>query len=153
MIEVGDYLRDKALRDEADPFGRSAFNRYYYATYLSIRELLRELNPDWGHVSHKDIPTLLEGKVVNPIKRAARRQRDMAAIHGAYAAAAEIANVLRTAYAVRIVADYEPEDAIIFHDGTFTLSNHGVGEAASWVGRVAAPKQKLRRLYRELGIV
>jgi hypothetical protein len=153
MHEVGDYLRDKAIATNADLFGRSAFNRYYYAAYLSARELLQELNPKWAATPHKAIPDLLEGIVVDQLKAIAKRQGQHGTVTSAYKAASEIANVLRTAYAVRVVADYRPNNRVDFSNGTFKLVDHSVAEAASWVRRVDGPKGTLLRLYRSLGIV
>ena len=153
MIEVGDYLRDRAIVDDADLYGRSAFNRYYYAAYLSTRELLKQLDDTWARTGHKSIPELLEGSVVNRLKAVARKQGNPQAINSAYRAASEIANVLRTAYEVRIVADYQPDTLVVFHANTFKLVNHSAAEAERWASRVEAPKGTLLRLYRELGIV
>ncbi|MBP6766229.1 MAG: hypothetical protein KA171_00510 [Reyranella sp.] len=153
MHEVGEYLRDKALESNADLFGRSAFNRYYYAAYLSARELLQELDPKWAASSHKAIPDLMEGIVVDRLKAVAKRQGEHGIVNSAYKAASEIANVLRTAYAVRVVADYQPNNRVEFSNGTFKLVEHSAAEAASWARRVDTPKGTLLRLYRKLGIV
>ena len=60
---VADHL-SKAARTtvggEADAFGRSAFNRYYYAAFLSTRELLSMIERSWSGVPHSNIPALLE---------------------------------------------------------------------------------------------
>jgi len=57
MQRVGAALAERAVTaqvlDEADVFGRSAFNRYYYATYLITRALLRELNVRAGEIEHQ----------------------------------------------------------------------------------------------------
>ena len=49
MIVVAERLSEIALAEPveeyADSYGRSAFNRYYYATYLITRDMLRQLNP------------------------------------------------------------------------------------------------------------
>ena len=59
---VGTTLSTEAKKidgDIADAYGRSAFNRYYYAAYLTARDLLIKFNPIWD-VSHSDVPNLLE---------------------------------------------------------------------------------------------
>ncbi|MFP3541518.1 hypothetical protein, partial [Pseudomonas sp. SIMBA_044] len=58
----------------ANLYGRSAFNRYYYAAYLSVREMLQSGQPDYAGASHSDLPGLLEGAVLKRIKVEVRRQ-------------------------------------------------------------------------------
>ena len=41
---------------EADAFGRSAFNRHYYATFLTVRELLVAIDIAWAKTPHAEIP-------------------------------------------------------------------------------------------------
>lgn len=46
LPSVADHLSQIAKSrhaDEADAFGRTAFNRYYYAAFLSTRELLMQI--------------------------------------------------------------------------------------------------------------
>lgn len=63
MKIVGEKLSDWAVAEKddghVDLFGRSAFNRYYYSTFLITRELLRSLDPKWGTAAHKNIPEIL----------------------------------------------------------------------------------------------
>jgi len=54
-----------------DAYARSAFNRYYYSSFLSTRELLSQLNGSWGREPHKNIPKILSENVVGQIKKTA----------------------------------------------------------------------------------
>jgi len=78
MKIVGDHLTGVAANradvSECDLFGRSAFNRYYYAAYLITRDMLTQLDPAWGKTSHGGIPDLLEDSVINKIRKEARIQ-------------------------------------------------------------------------------
>jgi hypothetical protein len=60
MIVVAKRLSEIALNEvsetDADAFGRSAFNRYYYASYLITRDMLRQLDPSWTRTGHSKIP-------------------------------------------------------------------------------------------------
>lgn len=63
MKVVGDKLENFALGEKnilsKDLFGRSAFNRYYYAAFLVTREMLGELQNSWKATPHRQIPILL----------------------------------------------------------------------------------------------
>ena len=52
--------------DDFDQFGRSAFNRYYYAVFLIVRDLMLEFNPRWSG-SHASIPGMLRASVHDEI--------------------------------------------------------------------------------------
>lgn len=162
---VGEHLSATAKANAgaiADAYGRSAFNRYYYAAYLEVRELLGQLNADWANQSHANIPKLLEDAVLRKMKTEARKQRQVGAISDsdverlsrqASSAASAIANTLRTAYSVRVTSDYKPEHVVSFVRGTFSLLTHTDGEARSWLGSIAHQKGILMGVARELGLV
>ncbi len=64
MQIVGDELQRLALA-ERDPInfdllGRSAFNRYYYATFLTTRKTLAMMQSNWKGTPHAEIPNLLK---------------------------------------------------------------------------------------------
>lgn len=146
----------------ADAFGRSAFNRYYYAAYLVVRELLECFDADWGRQSHSSIPTLLEGALLKLIRNETKRQGKLGALREsdvgrlnrqAARAAAALAETLTTAYSVRVIADYEPKLAVEFKNGTFRLIDHTEGEAKAWLTVVSQHKGTLMQIGRELGLV
>ena len=76
---VGARLHEIALETstegEADAFGRSAFNRYYYAAFLLAREMFREMYKGPESINHADIPAHLKGRVLRAITTRARAQR------------------------------------------------------------------------------
>jgi hypothetical protein len=79
MHQVAEHLSLQARAmtgNDADAFGRSAFNRYYYATYLSVRELLASLDSSWETQRHSAIPDPDEdriGRGVVKLKRKGKR--------------------------------------------------------------------------------
>ena len=85
MELVGRHLEEQAERRasmpvEFDLFGRSAFNRYYYATFLLARAMMRNFNPNWQG-PHKGFPDELigsTGKVLRTAKLRARKVGDKA---------------------------------------------------------------------------
>jgi hypothetical protein len=66
---LADWAASEADADNADLFGRSAFNRYYYAAYLITREMLRKLDPKWAASGHRQIPDLLQKTVTKKARQ------------------------------------------------------------------------------------
>lgn len=159
MEQVAHYLQIKAnqcLPDsrDFDLFGRSSFNRYYYAAYLQVRSLLGNLNGSWSKTQHASIPKLLKGAVLERINR----QRIRAAKIGdndavnicrqAAASAHELATLMTEAYAVRVTADYEPGIPIVADDrGRFRLNFVLVTTAHDWPDRAREHGQRIRRAW------
>ena len=72
MDVVAHHLQTHALAlsdpTERDLYGRSSYNRYYYAAFLSARQVLAGLRPEWGRIAHATYPELLTGEVVKVLK-------------------------------------------------------------------------------------
>ena len=165
LPSVADHL-SKAARtsggDEADAFGRSAFNRYYYAAFLSTRELLVTIERSWKGVPHSNIPALLENDLRTRFQRAMKplqakhlisEGKAKSLISQVGSAGGEMASILRTAYAVRVTADYMPEEKVIFEPATFRLATHTEAEARNWLQRIDRSKGVVLSAAREVGIV
>lgn len=160
MENVALFLQNKAnsctpeSRD-FDLFGRSAFNRYYYAAFLEVRSMLRDLNETWAEIPHADIPKLLTGQVRTTIKRKQRwatrlgeTEAVQICIRGA-TSAHELAALMGEAYAVRVTADYYPEIAIVSGNrGRFQLNLVHVTTAHDWAGRARGFGQKIKRAWK-----
>lgn len=58
---------------ERDLFGRSAFNRYYYASYHNVKYVLGILKSEWGGIPHGDIPDVLVGQVKKKLVKGRER--------------------------------------------------------------------------------
>ena len=139
---VGAFLQQEALKRhgaEYDSFGRSSFNRYYYAAFLEVRTVLRQLSPKWGHVAHKNIPELLTGDITKALKKGlalARKTDDRVALplcSTAVTAARDLAALMTQAYASRVVADYEAEVRIVPGPaGDYKLNEVFVSIAKAW---------------------
>lgn len=165
MSQVGDHLVQHATGlsgDAADAFGRSAFNRYYYAAYLSVREFLVELEPHLARQSHVQIPTLFTKTVPKRLREEARRQalsgmlthtkRDEIG-RSVNRAASVIADVMTVAYAVRVAADYHPETRIEGQSGAFRLASQSAAQAKDWKRNIDMAKGTLFDVYRTLALV
>lgn len=147
---------------DADAFGRSAFNRHYYATFLTVRDLLVTIDIAWAKTPHSEIPERVEKSLVARIKETAKRQvRSGALDHGrsgsiigqSISAATVIASVLKSAYTIRVAADYEPSHKIVFGASGIELDSCSIGEASNWYVRVETEKWKLIAISKELGLV
>lgn len=145
MERVGNELQNtafdrRASADDLDQFGRSAFNRYYYATFLEVREMLRRFNPAWRG-SHAQVPDELEGSIAKrlaAIKRTAQRLDDhqgVAICQAARGGLLDLAQLMRGAYVVRVKADYEPEIRIALDSIRFSLDSTSINDAHNWLYR------------------
>lgn len=145
MERVGLDLQKTALRLKRDQrgfdlFGRSAFNRYYYATYLRVRGLILEFNPDWSG-GHASVPDILTGSVTKEIKSFRSKMmksgdpKSIEVCSKGVSSAAALAELMRRARLVRNSADYHPEEPVVREDGKrFSLANTSVTDAHSWIG-------------------
>lgn len=155
------YLSKSRNEELAIAYGRTSFNRYYYACYLSARDLVKQLLPG-TKFQHGEAPDLIEKNVVKLIKQKSQKQHkdglisfgdNSRIITTTNQSAAEIARILKVGYLIRGIADYEPEVNVIFENDTFSLEKHTESEANSWLGSVDLHKGKILRNAKELGIV
>lgn len=165
LHDVAEHLSTQAKLyngDAADAFGRSAFNRYYYATFLTIRELIGLLDSSWESTPHSSIPRILEeaflGKLKKEIKKKAKqglisKQQESKMITQASGAITAIADLLRSAYSVRVASDYDPKIKVIFSVNGFSIVDHTDSEARNWKSRAERSKGVLISISRELGLV
>jgi hypothetical protein len=159
---VADHLRLEATSrfqtPDGDYFGRSAFNRYYYATFLEIKTVLGRLREEWsGNVAHADIPVLLRGRIVEDLKKGkskAMKTSDSYAISlcsQGIVAARDLAQMMETCRAIRVVADYNPEIPIEFTQANnFTLGSTPVNEAGRWPNRARACLSSIEGAWRQV---
>ncbi len=164
MIIVAEKLSEIAL-NEPDPnsldlFGRSAFNRFYYASYLITRNMLEQCNPVWAKTTHKEIPNLLRDCVAKKIKDAIGKQAGKLISHqegkrmgkNATAAIVPLATLLTSAYEVRCVADYEPGQRIQLAHKSFELIGHSNHAANAWPKRTITYTITILKIWKRLGL-
>jgi hypothetical protein len=148
MQTVAHHLQIEALKlvpasaSDADSYARSAFNRYYYATFLCVRRALVAIDDKYANsLTHKGIPELLKGTVhkrIKAIQRKADKLGDVALVKDCQQASSQnlsFAAILEKAYAIRVVADYTPATAVDFRSDRFTLSGVTVTEAHNWLSK------------------
>lgn len=142
MKIVAEHLQQQAFSrpaPERDFFGRSAFNRYYYATYLLVKNTLSNLKKEWSSdLPHAQTAEILRGKITRNLKegrKVASKIGDKELIDTcsrAISAAEDLAKIMEQGRAIRVVADYEPSKKIHFFDNDFSLNEVSVQEAQRW---------------------
>ncbi|MBO9380117.1 hypothetical protein GG804_25445 [Sphingomonas histidinilytica] len=159
MEQVAHDLQKKAVErrgvpEDADLFGRSSFNRYYYALFLTVRSFIKEFSPDW-QAGHASVPDFLTGSVMKEIKNfrssAMRRENTeaVAICNKSISALSALADIMRRANTVRVTADYNPDIKIhMIDDGRFSLNNTEITDAHSWAMQARTFCQEIRRAWR-----
>ena len=147
MEVVAQHLQHEATirisePSERDLFGRSAFNRYYYATFLITRSMFSNLNVDWTEVPHATYPELLQGKIRKRLvdgRRKANKVGDYElakACNQAISAVRSLSEIMQLGFATRVTADYNPEIPVIFlKTSGFKLNSVLISDAHQWPSR------------------
>jgi len=160
MQLVAHHLQVEAIRiapaAEADAFARSAFNRYYYATFLCVRDALVEIDAKYeDSLKHKEIPGMLRGSIhkrIGKIMKKASKLDDTRLVAECRQASSQnlsFAEVLSKAYAIRVVADYNPHTQVKFNPPRFELSGVSVNEAHSWAQLASVWSAAVLRVIRQ----
>ena len=159
MQSVAHHLQMHAHNNvgpERDAFARSAYNRYYYACFLSLRSAFSEINPDWARTPHKSYPEILGGSIQRRLKDERRRAqkaddlRLVSLIEGALRAIPELCKIIKEANAARVTADYEPSIQVVFNQADrFSLNGVEVSRAHEWHNRVTTLIASLLDAWRQ----
>tara|TARA_Y100000589_G_C26891153_1_gene522158 strand:- start:37 stop:537 length:501 start_codon:yes stop_codon:yes gene_type:complete len=165
MKIVGEQLEswalDRKVETERDLFGRSAFNRYYYAVFLLTREMLGEFKASWKKTMHANIPDLLRTAVKKEVVKASKRAVSNGVMTQAETSQliqqhnrslSELAELLEKAYQVRLIADYEPDVAVQQERNVLSLDSHKLTTARDWPSRAAAYCKAIRKVWTEVGL-
>lgn len=160
MKAVGDHLAIVAAFSvdvgDTNRFGRSAFNRYYYATFLEVRKTFREIGAVSGSLHHGQVPKLLRRDVRDRVKRELEKSQPVEADgirRLVEAVTDELANLMAEAYEVRRLADYEPNVPVISNGSELTLGRTTLADAREWPDRATLLLNSLLQLYRNLGLL
>lgn len=160
MKRVADHLADQAMRapdnGERDAFGRSSYNRYYYSTFLIVREGLRRMQVinDSGEIAHASLPQMLNGSIRDRLNRNRSRatkiqDRDSVRVFSdALTAARDLALLMNEARGIRTVADYHPETSIIFSQQGFQLMSMEIAHARNWPNRASTLLGPIEKAWR-----
>lgn len=146
MQEVAHHLQVHAhgiSGSEKDAFARSAYNRYYYACFLLLRQSFAEMSANWSQMPHRSYPDVLGGAIKKRLsaeRKIAKKSEDRdleKKIDSALRAVPELRNIMIEANAVRVVADYEPGTLVQFASGQrFSLNSIEISRAHEWYSKV-----------------
>lgn len=164
MEIVALHLQEEAnSRDQAvdkDAFGRSSFNRYYYAAFIEARNMMASLHTEWARMPHKQIPTVLRESVERDLKKAkdrALRVDDRATLQAcvtAISAAKGLADLLERSFATRVVADYRLETMVVFNKkDDFTLNSVPISVARHWPSKARGFSTSIANGWRQAGVL
>lgn len=161
MEQVGNALATQAVKLkgkplEADLFGRSAFNRYYYAVFYVARGMLSDFSTEWQSIPHASVPQLLVGQVrreIQKFKQKANRLGDTESVSlcsHAIESLDQLSELLKKGYSIRVTADYDPTVSIKFENGAdqFSLASTTIGTARNWVQRATFLTSSVRRAWK-----
>lgn len=146
-----------AAGEDRDQFGRSAFNRFYYSAYLTVK---RELGAVISTLprDHAGIPNFLRTTVKKELAegtRRARRAEDAELVDicaRAKSAAIELADLMEQGYSTRVLADYFPEKPVNFSGlPNFELNNVSVEHAQTWPHRARVFARSIVDAWRQIG--
>lgn len=162
MEIVAQHLQREAFArqtpHERDLFGRSAFNRYYYATFLDVKVRLAKLRPEWGgRIAHRDVPEALRGAVVRELacgRRRAEKADDLEVVYlcqNAKHAARSLAQLMDESRETRVAADYALDIPVLFSTvSNFSLNTVNVQTAQSWPHKARGFMMVIESAWRQI---
>lgn len=162
MRIVAQHLEAQARKcqdpSEIDLFGRSAFNRYYYATFWIVRECLKTIDEAWAEPGHSQAPEILRGQVQRRIRKQLQTNvlppGETAKLRSrANNSISALASLLDEARLVRTRADYKPEATATMSEGTILMAGVTSGEAARWLKLADTHTANIIDVCRKLGII
>jgi hypothetical protein len=160
MQEVAHHLQMQANSQagtDRDAFARSAYNRYYYACFLTLRATFAEMNADWSRTPHKTYPELLNGQIQRELK-SARRQASKSGdrelqniIDVALRSTPELSRIMTEAYGARIIADYESSISVDFDvSKRFSLNKIEISRAHDWLSKVKPLAENVLAAWKQI---
>ena len=162
MLElVGKHLEEQALMrdsdDDIDSFGRSAFNRYYYAAFWIVKSALAEIDPKWSSIPHKQVPEVLRGSVRNRLEKeltkAERTGFSGGRLRNQIRTSTEtLAELMEHAYKKRVEADYSMSTTVKKSNQTLYMGQEKCSSASHWPHRANTSAGNLRNVSKQLGI-
>ena len=163
---VGDQLAEIATGApdlmRFDLFSRSAFNRYYYSMFLTVRTTLNNIDCVPDKPNHINIREALTARVGTRLRQELKNQKgqltakEQSLIHNvATTVVNDLAQLLRVAYDVRCVADYHPEQSVDRTEAPVGASLTGctISAAKSWQRRAESYTGLIQKAYKNVGLI
>lgn len=161
LERVGKHLEAQALRldseDDIDSFGRSAFNRYYYAAFWIVRAALAEIDPKWSSIAHAAVPDLLRGAVRNKLEQGLKKAERTGSRGGTLrnqiqTSTGTLAQLMEHAYKKRVEADYSISARVKKTNGALYMGAEKCSSASHWPHRANTSTRNLLNVSKQLGI-
>lgn len=163
MQAVGKKLEDLALAEGdqklLDLYGRSAYNRYYYAAFLAVREMIRKIDGDDKRINHASVSEILEKRILKKLKLRIKSLSKKEFItqseadrlkSSAQTATSSLSEMMKRAYDLRAIADYEPETKVEFSGSVIYLLDYKLSKAQRWFDEANAYCKKIIKLWDEV---
>lgn len=162
MEIVAKHLESEAIRrtlvSETDLFGRTAFNRYYYATFWIVRNAVAQIDSKWAELSHGDLPNFLQGAFLKRFRTELKKAEELGTSTQklkirATASASGLADLMRKAYYLRVQADYKPDAHAIQDGGVIVLNETKSSIAATWPRRAKTLTANLLDVAKQINLI
>jgi uncharacterized protein (UPF0332 family) len=162
MRKVAQHLESHAIAAktniERDEFGRSSFNRFYYATFLEVRKMLTQINPKWSEPAHKSLPDILRKALVEKFKlhlsKGVLPKHESRRLSSTVStAASNLASLLEEGSGTRVVADYHPEIPVEDLGSVLELNGTKLSRASRWPDEADRNCAIILKAGRDLGLL
>lgn len=146
--------------NEKDLFARSAINRYYYACYRVVWDLLKTVYPNKKVPGHSNLPIkihsglykLISKSLSDAEKRGVMRHSEVAKRRNQVRQSTkELSDILTLSYGVRCIADYEPDKKVVVTGSKVALGETTLHAAAQWLRRTEIHCGNLQSEWNALG--
>ncbi len=146
---------------DIDLFGRSAFNRFYYSAYWTVRDSLSPIRPSISKQPHKNMPIYLKNSFKNyllkkctvleskKIIKPSESKRIQSIIRSQLMS---ISSSLENAYYVRCIADYYLEEKAILIGNKIRLGGMSSSDVSSIDTKVKSATDTLVKTCHENGL-
>ena len=121
--------------------------------------MLVELDPKWARNAHKAYPELLRGTISKEFKAARARATKngdsqlISMLENGIRSASALARITEVANGARIVADYEPNEAVNFTSARrFSLKSVEITEAHNWQDRVYTLSSGISDAWKQINV-
>ena len=165
MKVVGDALKDWALSytDESyiNWFGKSAVNRYYYATLWEIVNSLYPLDNNIINLNHSSLPEKLKNRFKRNLKKHVDKQHKANIItekekkkfyHKINRSTKNLSLLMENAYHLRVRADYRLNCQIKKDHNVLYIDEVKFSEIERWQNKAEKEIQIIYKLSKDLGV-
>mgnify|MGYP003671038404 FL=1 len=148
------YLPNRKMRLQGQPTTASTT-----PFFLQSRDMMRQFDSKWSSLPHASYPDLLNGQIKKTFKAERRRAEKSGdkeltrSIDKAIFAIGKLREIFLSSNGTRAIADYEPEEAIVFTaNDKYSLRNIDVTEARGWSTQTDIHCQTILRSWNQSNV-